>query len=737
MIFSTMVPSILRVLLLLTSTSAGMPLTIPSSQSPEPCQSCQLCQSCLQACQSQAVAQSPPSGHFPSGHLDNLCQCTIPPAKSIALAQPPMLETLVQAAPIALHVLARAASPDTLVQATAIQAASTHAPVHTAVSTHAPLHTAVSTHAPLHTAVSTHAQIHTAVSLTTLRETGACFPYQTSQQMGIETTLSRRWKRVAPASSLTLVNDRSNPTLSRRCQRVAPASSFAKTTSNTLAQAATEKQLTNATSETSSLTTPEPGPQATPLPNGVSLPDTLPSCRLNCTCSLHAPQGNLDKRETVAPLILKRQRLCSTRSMHSVANPETTQAAPTETTQASPTETLDRATEAGSLREATAAERLAQADAAKRIAKLHGRYQQNVLASLTNRTEGCTSGSLSRRKEWTRLSPTHQAEFIKALHCLNALSPRTPPSVASGARTRYDDFIVVHIQQTPFVHASGLFLPFHRHLTHLFETSLRSECRYTGPLPYWDWTASYSDPRSHPIFSGGGNSLGGNGAPIPNRTATAIELPGRAIKMIPPATGGGCVTSGPFAEGKWEIRLGPVGYHPQGPDGGLGYNPRCLTRDLSPAFSWGTRPSAFVDVVDGCDTLGCFVQELDAPGGVPGGLHASGHWQVGLNALDVFASPSDPIFWLHHVAIDRVWSIWQGMDLERRTAEVWGTSTAANGPCFSSSLLLSSFRHADSCCRSSQRQCHPQHAHGLWVCRVVADHWGSVVDCGWGVLLHL
>ncbi len=289
------------------------------------------------------------------------------------------------------------------------------------------------------------------------------------------------------------------------------------------------------------------------------------------------------------------------------------------------------------------------------------------------------------------LTPASRQKFTSAIHCINALSASTSPWIASGARTRYDDLIVAHILQTPFVHASGLFLPFHRHLVHLFEEVLRKECAYTGPLPYWDWSLAWKTASSTTLFDSSESSMGGNGEFVPGRNGTAIVLPGGDVKVIPPATGGGCVKSGPFAEGKWEVRLGPVGYHPQGPDGGLGYNPRCLTRDLNPDFAWGTRPSAVVDILEGCDTLGCFVQELDAPGGVPGGLHASGHWQVGLNALDVFASPSDPVFWLHHAQIDRIWTMWQGQDLDRRTWEVWGTSTAAN----SESLL--SFRPMEHC----------------------------------------
>lgn len=203
-------------------------------------------------------------------------------------------------------------------------------------------------------------------------------------------------------------------------------------------------------------------------------------------------------------------------------------------------------------------------------------------------------------------------------------------------------------------------------------------------MPYWDWTRTFADPRGAEVFDGGEeSSLGGNGAVVEagrRRGEVRIGLPGGGEMVIPPATGGGCVKTGPFREGRFEVRLGPVGYEPVGPGGGLGYNPRCLTRDLSPVFSLGTRPSAVVGLVDGCGgDLGCFVEELDAPGGVPGGVHACGHWQVGLNALDAYASPSDPVFWLHHAQVDRVWSIWQGQDLAERTYMVWGTGTAANG----------------------------------------------------------
>jgi tyrosinase len=39
---------------------------------------------------------------------------------------------------------------------------------------------------------------------------------------------------------------------------------------------------------------------------------------------------------------------------------------------------------------------------------------------------------------------------------------------------------------------------------------------------------------------------------------------------------------------------------------------------------------------------------------------------------DPFASPSDPIFWMHHANLDRVWWSWQKKDLVKRLKDISG-----------------------------------------------------------------
>ncbi|KAK0671515.1 Grixazone synthase [Cercophora samala] len=307
------------------------------------------------------------------------------------------------------------------------------------------------------------------------------------------------------------------------------------------------------------------------------------------------------------------------------------------------------------------------------------KYHQYIEDTIKDRNTGCTKENIRRRKEWSKLTSAERKDYLNANLCLASKPGITPQSVIPGTRSRFDDFVSSHIQLTGNVHASGFFLAYHRHLLWLWETALIEECGYQGTQPYWDWTLHWQDQSQHPVFSGGDDSLGTNGAYLPDRDNLQINLPGvDEPVIIPPATGGGCV-SGPLSEENFKVNLGPIGYAPQGPDNGLGFNPRCLTRDLSPTISQQTlRPSNVTFLLEqSCLTE--FNENLDkTPNGL--GVHPAGHLSVGMVELDVFISPSDPIFYLHHANMDRLFTIWQGQDQEGRTGGVWGTQTTGNVP---------------------------------------------------------
>lgn len=50
------------------------------------------------------------------------------------------------------------------------------------------------------------------------------------------------------------------------------------------------------------------------------------------------------------------------------------------------------------------------------------------------------------------LSKVEKLDYINAVKCLQSRPARTPASKSSGARTRFDDFVATHINQTLTIH---------------------------------------------------------------------------------------------------------------------------------------------------------------------------------------------------------------------------------------------------------------------------------------------
>lgn len=229
---------------------------------------------------------------------------------------------------------------------------------------------------------------------------------------------------------------------------------------------------------------------------------------------------------------------------------------------------------------------------------------------------------------------------------------------------------------------------------HLYEKALREECGYTGYQPYWEWSHWANKPvKSNPLYDGSHTSMSGNGRYIPGRNGT-IQLfpipdptPEKAI-FTPPGTGGGYIHDGPFAN--WSLHLGPVAYSydkgvhvPANPQkDGLGYNPRPLIRDfnnslLQQSASWDVILDMLVNVTDIHEFHPKFFQ----------GPHLAGHSFISGVDNDIFTSPGDPLFWFHHAQVDRIWTVWQGLDLDTREEALDGTMTLLDCTFLSYSIL--------------------------------------------------
>lgn len=268
---------------------------------------------------------------------------------------------------------------------------------------------------------------------------------------------------------------------------------------------------------------------------------------------------------------------------------------------------------------------------------------------------------------------TDRKAYTDAVMCLMKLPALSSPDEVPGARSRYDDFVAMHIYYAPTVHQDGLFLTWHRYFVHLYEKALREECGYKGSQPYWDWTKNWSDLSKSPVFDGSPYSMGSNGKYIPNRGPINDTGLG-STRLLNPGSGGGCIERGPFSN--LTINLGPVALLPAGPDGGYGYNPRCLTRDFSQMWLNNTRPTDIVSIINAYDKIADFDVKFEALAGP----HAGGHFGVGGMMPDQYASTADPIFWLHHGMMDRTWTLWQGRDPAARLYQVGRTLTNQNNP---------------------------------------------------------
>ena len=251
------------------------------------------------------------------------------------------------------------------------------------------------------------------------------------------------------------------------------------------------------------------------------------------------------------------------------------------------------------------------------------------------------------RKDQATLTAAEKAAFVNAV-----LALKQEPSVLhpdDRTLSRYDDFVEVHLNammvmmnnQPSWAHQGPVFGPWHRVLLRQFELELQ-KIDSQVEIPYWDWTSR--DSRSRTSYLWQNNFL------WPDCRTSGPQI--------------GKVMTGPFAfdAGNWPIR---VKDQPGDPDYlvrrlGRSADARALptTTAVNAALAltpYDTAPweDSLRDPNDRTEWRGFRIQ-LEIP------LHNLVHRWVGGNMVDM-TSPNDPVFWLHHCNIDRLWAEWQAM----------------------------------------------------------------------------
>ncbi|KAG8732279.1 hypothetical protein FRC11_014696, partial [Ceratobasidium sp. 423] len=268
------------------------------------------------------------------------------------------------------------------------------------------------------------------------------------------------------------------------------------------------------------------------------------------------------------------------------------------------------------------------------------------------------------RKEWRELSSTEQTNFITALKCLGDKPHSTlvPTGFTSGivdvnpSSSRYDDFVYAHMDTNIKDHFTGLFLPWHRWFLTAFEKELRTACGYTGYLPYWDWSLDTGNMTASPVFSPSATNGFGSFGATPGYQVT--DGPFSSVQRAYPTPH---VITRNYKPKPFEEQIFPFQFT----------EPDLLATDT---FT----PAKIDEIVTGFpgDFVG-FAAHMD--GVRAQGMHNAAHLMTRPGDLsNPSYSPNDPLFFLHHANLDRIWAKWQDQSTANAAAYGGGSIQSLN-----------------------------------------------------------
>lgn len=207
------------------------------------------------------------------------------------------------------------------------------------------------------------------------------------------------------------------------------------------------------------------------------------------------------------------------------------------------------------------------------------------------------------------------------------------------------------------IHATGFFLPWHRLYVQTFEDQLRSQCGYDGVHPYWNWTKDTFDFPHSPIFSSSEyDGIGTWGDPSKDYQISDGGWKDIRLAYPVPHPLRRNYTNQPFL---FEPYPSTPGAQPLSDDA-IMMN-ATFTNEIVDAIVSGSTgeyidfqallenfsgPHPGVHLIFGGDMGGTCPYGLATPPCYPGPK-----W-----------SPNDPVFFLHHAMIDKIWYDWQHRD---------------------------------------------------------------------------
>lgn len=257
------------------------------------------------------------------------------------------------------------------------------------------------------------------------------------------------------------------------------------------------------------------------------------------------------------------------------------------------------------------------------------------------------------RKNVRNLSPDEKSAFVAAIIALRSAPSRLGLSGSGAPTNRYDDYVWIHDRARALAHNGPAFCSWHREFIRQFELDLRDVSGDdTLRLPYWDWTQDRTP--SDPGWPFTDDLLGELGTSDSDSSITGSSAFATwAVNVRDNETGSQLKRRG----GPEEFDLPPAA--------NARFAMGLTDFDVVP---FNVNPATLTQAEFQTHALSCFRKFLEWA------LHNGPHPWVGrlaqddegndvdidlIGSMTFQASPNDPVFFLHHCNIDRLWGVWQ------------------------------------------------------------------------------
>jgi len=282
------------------------------------------------------------------------------------------------------------------------------------------------------------------------------------------------------------------------------------------------------------------------------------------------------------------------------------------------------------------------------------------------------------RKEWRAFSTYEKAEWIHAVNCLShmphdpSLAPSVDPSVSlippvNASGSYYDDLVYIHMDLNTRIHFTGQFLPWHRWYVYVFEESLKNKCGYTGVSPYWNWTIDAPDFYESSFWKDSDPESGLGGWGDPNAD---FSVPDGGFNEFHVSYPSPHILRRNFTLRPFDSPILPPAFFPDPEkEANSSFSASAIEMVLESSAGDYKGFQAALETFEGAHSAVHVIMGGDLGGACP--INAPSNCTPGPTW-----SPNEPLFFMHHAMIDKLWYDWQHRNPENANSFFGGSVQA-------------------------------------------------------------